>query len=551
VSGSTRNHTIEISAVDGRPPPAARRTADLADEEGMTAMTAHEHPWGCAVVATAVGLLLVPGLAGCGDDSDGSGASVAVLSKRSFDTLRTIPERDEQDEEEVAPIEPGRYLVPSSAWSVTDFTVTFPEGWTAQYGHVYGKNRDEADELGFYAVVVDEIYNDSCAPEDETTRAVGPGIDDLDAALRWQAGGATISKAVSTTLGGYPATRIHLRIPKHLDVAGCRLAPYGLQIWYSEPADQYFVLLPGAVATVYVVDVDGERQVFLTQAGDSTSAADRAELQTVLDSIHIAGSTGGPSPSATDEQSLTPTAPAADGSIYFAADTRGGKALTDPVTFNQAEFHPKPSDIYLSRRGTPVRRIIATEGDDRCPRVSPDGEHLAYLQNATLVVARLDAAGNPSAPRVRTHLPASPSGCPQWSPDGSDLGYVAFVDDAPLYTPRPAEVHAVNLDGHDRVVASFEAQTWHEPAFAWSPDGEKVAYTRPRADSGALRSAARPSVCGGQRRVTPRGSCRWPTTVRPRWPGRLAARSHSPSTPPNRTNRTTRTGVEPRAGPSA
>jgi Tol biopolymer transport system component len=65
------------------------------------------------------------------------------------------------------------------------------------------------------------------------------------------------------------------------------------------------------------------------------------------------------------------------------------------------------------------------------------------------------------------------------------VGYVAFVGDAPLYTARPAEVRAVTLDGEDRVVASFAAQTWHEPAFAWSPDGKEVAYTT---ESGVWRT---------------------------------------------------------------
>jgi hypothetical protein len=63
----------------------------------------------------------------------------------------------------------------------------------------------------------------------------------------------------------------------------------GLQVWHSERSDKYFVLLPGAVASVYVVDVHGERQVFLTQVGNPGSATDRAELQAVLDSIHIEG----------------------------------------------------------------------------------------------------------------------------------------------------------------------------------------------------------------------------------------------------------------------
>jgi hypothetical protein len=61
----------------------------------------------------------------------------------------------------------------------------------------------------------------------------------------------------------------------------------GLQIWYSEPADKHLVLLPDTVTKVYIVDVHGERQVFLSQVGTPTSAEDRTELQMVLDSIRI------------------------------------------------------------------------------------------------------------------------------------------------------------------------------------------------------------------------------------------------------------------------
>lgn len=442
-------------------------------------MTAHQlPPRGTLLAVTAA--LLIAGLAGCGGDSDGSPASKSppVSTTQPSEALRTMAEWDEQDGAEPTPIKPGTYRIPASPWSVADFTVAFPEGWTSQYGHVYASKMDESNELSLYAVVVDEIFTDSCAPEDETTRTVGPGVDDLITALREQAGGAAVSQPVRTTLGGFPATRIDLRIPEHVDVARCRMAPAGLQIWYSEPADKYFVLLHDATASVYVVDLAGKRQVFLTQVGTAASATDRAELQAVLDSIHIEGSS-------TVEPSLTPTAPAADGSIYFAADKRGGEALTDPVSFSQAEFHAKPSDIYLSRRGEPVLRVVANGGSDRCPRVSPDGEHLAYLQDSTLVVAPLDADGKPGAPTVRTHLPTSPSECPQWSPDGRRLGYVAVLGQAPLYTARPAEVHAVTLGGQDRRVTSFEVQAWHEPAFAWSPDGKKVAYTT---ESGVWRA---------------------------------------------------------------
>ncbi len=61
----------------------------------------------------------------------------------------------------------------------------------------------------------------------------------------------------------------------------------GLQIWYSQPADKYFVLLADGIASVYILDVDGERQVFMTQVRSATTDENRAELQAVLDSIHI------------------------------------------------------------------------------------------------------------------------------------------------------------------------------------------------------------------------------------------------------------------------
>ncbi|MGH3506066.1 MAG: hypothetical protein ACRDO2_02545 [Nocardioidaceae bacterium] len=94
---------------------------------------------------------------------------------------------------------------------------------------------------------------------------------------------------MDTTLGGYPATRIDLEIPKRLDLKDCRLADdgvLGLQLWYNVSADKYFVLQPGGAASIYIVDVDGERQVFLTQQFSPTSQ-DRAELRGVLDSIRI------------------------------------------------------------------------------------------------------------------------------------------------------------------------------------------------------------------------------------------------------------------------
>ena len=40
-------------------------------------------------------------------------------------------------------------------------SVTIPDGWSLQYGHIFAKNADQEGELGFYGVVVDEVYDEA------------------------------------------------------------------------------------------------------------------------------------------------------------------------------------------------------------------------------------------------------------------------------------------------------------------------------------------------------------------------------------------------------
>ncbi|GAB3244606.1 WD40 repeat domain-containing protein [Nocardioides dilutus] len=207
------------------------------------------------------------------------------------------------------------------------------------------------------------------------------------------------------------------------------------------------------------------------------------------------GDAGDPSTSASPDVTAAPARatpppdarPDSDGSIYFAAQAGGGPDLSEPVSFEQAEFRGKPTNIYLSRRGQPIRRITATSAAEHCPRVSPDDRRLAYLEGTTLVVVPLDAAGNPGPPQLRLKL-TEPASCPQWSPDGRRLGYLVLLGDGeiPLYETRRAEVHAATLDGRDRVLASFETQIWHQPEFAWSPDGDQLVWTT---EGGVWRAA--------------------------------------------------------------
>jgi hypothetical protein len=227
---------------------------------------------------------LLLGAVACRDDdtsaADDPSSTTTAVPEDASSTL-SMPAGD-------AAIEPGTYLIPSSGWSVMDFTVTFPADWDVQYGHVFNKHQDTDEELGFYAVVVDEIFTDACQGEG-VPMEVGPSVDDLVAALLAQPG-PEASDPVDTTLGGHPAARVDLTVPEGFDLTTCRLwddGIDGLQVWHSAPADKYFVLGPDTPASVYILDVDGQRQVFLAGRHLATSDEDVAELQAVLDSIQI------------------------------------------------------------------------------------------------------------------------------------------------------------------------------------------------------------------------------------------------------------------------
>lgn len=188
---------------------------------------------------------------------------------------RSFPETD---------LEAGTYRIEPSESSVAGVTLTLPAGWEAPYGLPYAVKHSEQDgELAFYFVTVDRIFSDPCVGVEGGE--IGPSVDDLVTALAEQPLTET-SEPIATTLGGLPATRIDLTVPAGFDTSECN-AVYGLQIWYSRPADNYFVLLEDGTASVYVLDVNGERQVFLTQYRAATSAEDIAEMQTVIDSIVI------------------------------------------------------------------------------------------------------------------------------------------------------------------------------------------------------------------------------------------------------------------------
>jgi hypothetical protein len=244
---------------------------------------------GTLLRSVGIGICLLASVASCGDDPNGSAEPAPTIS------VRTIPEQD-------ADLEPGIYRVSKEGragsdplkWSIVDFTVELPDGLVGNTGHSVGTPEEweesrPADSFGFYPLLVDSIYADPCEGEAGATQPVGPKPGDLVKALLAQPG-TDAAVPVKTTIGGLPATRIDLEVPRGADLSSCHLADFGppaLQIWFADQSDKYFVLSPGLHARVYVADVDGMRQEFLAVHSAEPSAAALQRLDAIVASIDI------------------------------------------------------------------------------------------------------------------------------------------------------------------------------------------------------------------------------------------------------------------------
>lgn len=262
--------------------PAAHRGTDLTDGSLLARL------WGKRG-AVAIGICVVVSAAGCG----GGGSGAAPEPTQTAPVLLDIPEED-------ALLEPGTYRVPKEGrggddpltWSIVDFTMEVPAGLVGNTRHSVGAPEElegTGSGFGLYPVLVDELYSDPCEGERGKTVPVGPKPADLVKALLAQPG-TSATRPETTTLGGLPATRIDLEVPKGADLSRCHLAdfgPPGLQVWYAKRSQKYFVLSPDLHARVYIVDVDGRRQEFLVAHDLRASAAALAPLDAMIASIRI------------------------------------------------------------------------------------------------------------------------------------------------------------------------------------------------------------------------------------------------------------------------
>jgi hypothetical protein len=178
-------------------------------------------------------------------------------------------------------LEPGTYRVTPGAVSAT---LTVPAGWS---GGGLDPNVSKGDGptsmfVGFWPLDEDfaTVYADPCHWEGNVvTPPVGPTVDDLADALAAQADRGD-ALPTDVTVDGYHGKFLELSVPSGIDFADCDQGEF--RSWFGR-----FHQGPGQIDRIYILDVDGQRAVYFGSFLPEVSAADQAELQSILDSVHI------------------------------------------------------------------------------------------------------------------------------------------------------------------------------------------------------------------------------------------------------------------------
>lgn len=176
-------------------------------------------------------------------------------------------------------IDPGTYTLAGEGLNAT---LTVPAGWSplGQRGVTKGAGQTFVVVTFWpFPTDFDRVYADPCRWKTSIIDPpVGPTVDDLANALADQAmrGDAV---PVDVTIDGHDGKYLEMSVPTDIDFA----ADCDDGFFYSWGGR--FHQGPGQVDGVYILDVDGQRQVLIAHHMPGTSAADLAEQHAIVESI--------------------------------------------------------------------------------------------------------------------------------------------------------------------------------------------------------------------------------------------------------------------------
>jgi hypothetical protein len=240
-----------------------------------------------AVVAVAVvGINLLPGRqTGVGGPSQSASPSAPPASP----SLSPTPTATDQVDGD---LQPGRYTAQLPVGDTLAVTFTVPERWAAYAdppGVLRGLGPTRDTGIAIQLRDVTTLKGDPChwsGHDDDIP--VGPTADDLVQALQEQTA-YEASAPVNVVVGGYAGQRVDIVSPTEAfaevngatTAVGCDEGVWRFwdgEIYAQGPANRW---------QTNILDVDGTRLVIVVQDFPDTTAADRAELDAVVDSMVI------------------------------------------------------------------------------------------------------------------------------------------------------------------------------------------------------------------------------------------------------------------------
>ena len=236
-----------------------------------------------------LGIGLLSTLAACGGAAPGGTSTGPTTSTAPTGTVQASALGSPGPRALVAgpqgPLESGTYVIASPFLSRV--TLSLPAGWFADIGGPYAVFLDPSvdpvsnDDGLVELVIFDKVYADPCHPDRGLLDPPpGPSVDDLAKAL------ASLPSLVATTptdvtVAGYHGKQVTLKAPTSIDTCS---------VWQL-PLGAVNTMVPGERDQYWIFDLKGQRLVIDAHELPNESAAHKAEVQAILDSIRFAPAT--------------------------------------------------------------------------------------------------------------------------------------------------------------------------------------------------------------------------------------------------------------------
>ena len=185
------------------------------------------------------------------------------------------------------PVPPGRFTSGSTsgapATTYTRLSLMVPVGWDVF--ELFLENNSGSNDANVGPAIaawqISGTFVNPCTDHRLVTPAPGPGVDPLIAALAHQPG-TTAGAPVNVTIDGHPGKSIDVTAPA--DVYKCGSDAFWM---WAAPDGGHKDVVASELDRIYVIDVDGQRFTFSARIPPATSAADRAEIDRMIQSITI------------------------------------------------------------------------------------------------------------------------------------------------------------------------------------------------------------------------------------------------------------------------